>query len=224
METAAPPAQGRGRATTSVSPDQPWKSEFLERARLDQARIPAKFAGKTFENFVTKGSARRKEILQAAKSYVDAFNFKNGPPRGLILKGVIGCGKTHIAGAILQAVIRKGYTGLYYNMVDLLSDIRSTYSDHSPLSEHELLQDVNEPDLLVLDDLGAEKTSGFVTDRLYLIVNRRYECCRPILITTNLSLAELEEKLESRIVSRLCEMSELVETFPAEDYRKTHMR
>jgi DNA replication protein DnaC len=211
--------------TETVTAEQErWKAEFLERARLDQARIPVKFAGKDFDNFETKRNAKRKETVEAAKSYVNAFNFRNGAPRGLILKGTIGCGKTHVAVAILQAVIRKGYTGLYYNMVDLLSDIRATYSDSSPLDEHELLDDVNEPDLLVLDDLGAEKTSGFVNDRLYLIVNRRYECCKPMLITTNLSLAELEEKLEGRTVSRLCEMCELVETFPAEDYRKSHMR
>lgn len=205
---------------TAAEPDPAWQAEFLFRARLDKARIPERFAGKTFDNFKTGRNVKRKQLLQAAMDYANTFNFKAESLQGLVLKGVVGCGKTHIAVAILQAVIQKGYSGLYYNMVDLLSDIRGTFSENSPLSEHELLEEVNEPDLLVLDDLGAEKTSGFVNDRLYLIVNRRYESARPVLITTNLGLDELTEKVGERTVSRLCEMSEFVENFPDVDYRK----
>ncbi|NQU42055.1 ATP-binding protein [bacterium] len=201
-----------------------WQQEFMLQSRLERARIPDRFRGKNFGNFKTANKARR-DVLQAAEAYVSSFNFQNGSPKGLIMRGVVGCGKTHLAVAILQAIIAKGYTGLYYNMPDLLSDIRATYDDRSPLSEHEILLEVNEPDLLVLDDLGAEKTADWINDRLYLIVNRRYENCRPILVTTNLSMAELGEKLGERIVSRLCELSEhRFPEFPKEDFRKKHMR
>jgi DNA replication protein DnaC len=109
-------------------------------------------------------------------------------------------------------------------MPDLLSDIRATFDEKAPLSENDLLEDVNRPDLLVLDDLGAERTSSWVNDRLYLIINRRYDSGRPILVTTNLDLGELSDKIGDRIVSRLCEMCHKFPEFPDEDYRKEHMK
>jgi len=107
--------------------------------------------------------------------------------------------------------------------VDLLSDIRSTYGDATESNESDLLDEVNAPDLLVLDDLGAEKTSEWVNDRLYLIVNRRYESGKPVVVTTNLSLDELIRKVGERTVSRLCEICETFAPFPDEDYRRKHM-
>ena len=160
-------------------------------------------------------------IIEAAHSYVTTFGPKSTP--GLMMTGGVGCGKTHVAVAILQAIIRRGFSGLYYNMPDLLSDIRATFNDNSDLSESDLLDEVNEPDLLVLDDLGAETAKDWVNDRLYLIVNRRYESCKAIIVTTNLELGELTNKLGERTVSRLCEMCQPFAPFPDEDFRKKHM-
>jgi DNA replication protein DnaC len=217
-ETAAPDASG------DLSPE--WQSEFLARQRLKQARIDARFLAKTFDTFKPGRSRKRKEVLQAARAFVQSFNFKNtnAPPRGLCLEGPVGCGKTHIAVAILKEIIEKGYTGLYYNMVDLLADIRATYDTGAVLSESEIIDEIIEPDLLVLDDLGAERTSGWVNERLYMIINRRYVSCKPVVVTTNLSLDELTEKLGERTASRLCEICEWFTGFPDEDYRKAHMR
>ena len=63
-----------------------------------------------------------------------------------------------------------------------------------------------------------------VNDRLYLIVNRRYESGKPVLVTTNMDLAQLTDKLGERTISRLCEMCHSLPPFPDEDYRKKHMR
>ena len=211
-----------------------WQAQYLAELRLERARIPRRFLGKTFDSFKTGSSAKRKAIFDAAKGWVNTFKLElNDAQReldkpfkdsGLLIQGVVGCGKTHLAVAILQAVIRKGYSGLYYNMPDLLSDIRATYSNDSSVTESDLLEEINQPDLVVLDDLGAEVARDWVNDRLYLIVNRRYESCKPVIVTTNLSLEELTEKLGERTVSRLCEMCHAFAEFPAEDYRKKHMR
>ena len=219
---AAEPAPPPEADVVELTPD--WQAGFVARVRLEKARIPKRFLDKTLDSFKPARSAKRKEVLAAARSFVNSFNFKAGVPLGLLIKGVVGCGKTHVAVAILKEVIAKGYTGLYYNMVDLLSDIRATYDDRSPLSESELLEELNEPDLLVLDDLGAEKSAEWVNDRLYLIVNRRYESARPIMVTTNLSEEELVKKLGERIVSRLREICQGFPPFPDEDYRRAHMR
>lgn len=200
-----------------------WQKEYLTRCRLDKARIPERFAGKSFDNFKTERNPKRKDIVAAAQSYVNCFNFKNNSPDGLLIHGVVGCGKTHIAVAILQGVIQKGYTGLYYNLPDLLMNIRATYDSGSGTSESELIEDLNTPDLLVMDDLGAEAAKDWVNDRLYLVINRRYESCKPVIVTTNLDLAELTQKLGERTVSRLCEMCHSFSPYPEEDYRKKNM-
>ncbi|MFW6256197.1 MAG: ATP-binding protein, partial [Candidatus Sumerlaeota bacterium] len=201
-----------------------WQSDFSQRARMQRARIPKRFQNKTFDSFRTEKSTQRKNLVKMAKMYVDMFCKNEDFQKGLILQGAVGCGKTHLAVAILETIIDRGYSGLYYNMPDLLMDIRRTYDDNSDLSEAELLADLVGPDLLVLDDLGAEKTAGWVNDRLYLIVNRRYEECKPILVTTNLAMDELIDKLGERTVSRLCEASDYCDTFPKQDYRRMHMR
>jgi DNA replication protein DnaC len=211
-------------APVEMTPE--WQAEYLTRQRMKRARIDARFEVKTFDTFKPGRSRKRKDVLQAARAFVQSFNFKNksAPPRGLCLEGPVGCGKTHIAVAILKEIIEKGYSGLYYNMVDLLADIRATYETSSVLSEKEIIDEILEPDLLVLDDLGAERTSGWVNERLYMIINRRYVSCKPVVLTTNLSLDELTEKLGERTASRLCEICEWFTGFPDEDYRKAHMR
>lgn len=220
-QKAAEPAPAKEADVVELTPD--WQADFVARVRLEKARIPKRFLEKTLDSFKPARGSKRKDVLAAARSFVQSFNFKDGVPRGLLIRGIVGCGKTHVAVAILKEVIAKGYTGLYYNMVDLLSDIRATYDNRSPLSESELLEELNEPDLLVLDDLGAEKSAEWVNDRLYLIVNRRYESARPILVTTNLTEEELTKKLGERIVSRLREICEGLPPFPDEDYRRAHM-
>jgi DNA replication protein DnaC len=210
-----------------------WQAGYLADMRIERARIPRRFLGKTFEKFKTGRNANLKAVLQGAKDWVNTFKLdsdddpdaaKPVTDRGLLIQGTVGCGKTHIAVAILLAVIRKGYGGLYYNMPDLLSDIRATYSNASPISENDLLEEIDRPDLVVLDDLGAEAAKDWVNDRLYLIVNRRYESCKPVIVTTNLTVDELAEKLGERTVSRLCEMCCTFAEFPEEDYRRKHMR
>ena len=226
---AAPHAGKTATALAEPAPpslaDAAWQGDFLGELRLENARIPPRFLGKTLENFLAERNARRKAILGDADSYVRSFNFDTAPPSSLLLRGGVGCGKTHVAVAILRAVIAKGYRGLYYNMVDLLADIRRTYSDDHAIDEAEFLDDLLAPDLLVIDDLGAEKTTEWVNDRLYLIVNRRYDAERPLLVTTNLmTIEEMEQKLGKRITSRLCEMCQLpFPEFPDEDFRKKHM-
>ncbi|MBN1867771.1 ATP-binding protein [Candidatus Sumerlaeota bacterium] len=204
-----------------------WQAEYLADMRIERARIPRRFLGKTFETFKTGRNADLKAMVQHAKAWVEGFYLDLDDPKeegnthkGFLIEGVVGCGKTHIAVAILQAVIRKGFSGLFYNMPDLLSDIRATYSNESSVSESGLLEEINRPDLLVLDDLGAEATKDWINDRLYLIVNRRYDSCKPVIVTTNLTVDDLSEKLGERTVSRLLEMCLPFTPFPKRDYRR----
>ena len=185
--------------------------------RLTQARIPRKFLNKTLDNF-SGGGKICKEVLKAARDYVKGFHLRE-EMKGLRIFGVVGSGKSHIAVAILKEIIKKGYTGLYFNVPELLQKIRESYSSESDEGEAGILDMVSETDLLVLDDLGADAASGWVRDRLYLLINRRYETNKPTIVTTSFDLEELRTQLGKRIVSRLCEMCSEFEDLPSEDYR-----
>ena len=106
--------------------------------------------------------------------------------KGLLLEGQPGVGKTHLAVAVLkQAIQTTGAMGLFYDIRDLLRVIRSTYDPAIRTTELEVLRPVMRADLLVLDDLGAEKTSEWVEETMNLIVNTRYNEQRLTLFTTN---------------------------------------
>jgi len=151
------------------------------------------------------------------------IGFKLDEDYGLLIRGGTGAGKTHIAVGILRQVIDKGYTGLYCNVPDLLARLRATYESHSEESEADVIEACCACDLLILDDLGSESTTEWVLDRLYLLINRRYESLRPIIVTTNCNEEELREKVGKRIVSRLNEMCQPFPSFPLEDYRMKMM-
>lgn len=202
--------------------DLEWQKNFFAEQRLGQAKIPRRFWNKTLLNF-RKTGAMRKNLAEDAMRFAKVFNLNGELHPGLLMRGDVGCGKTHLAVGILREVVAKGYSGLYYNSPDLLREIRATYDDSTVMTEDVLLDEISNVDLLVLDDLGAEKISGFVLDRFYLIVNKRYEGCKPMIVTTNLDQETLINRLGDRLVSRLIEMCSDSMHFPSDDYRRLKM-
>ncbi len=194
------------------------RSGYLLTQRLEAARIPPKFASKSVANFKARDKAR-KELLNLAAEFREHFGKEKNQHQGILMVGTTGSGKTHLAIAILREIIAMGYTGLYYNVPELLNDLRKTYSRDSDELEDDIMREACAVDVLVMDDLGAERTSGWVRDRLYLIINRRYERLKPTIVTTNFGTDDLKAQVGERIVSRLREMCPTVFAFPAEDFR-----
>jgi len=201
------------------------RENMLLQQRIRAAGIPPRYKNKTIDTF--KGNDKKRRTLRSeAKAYVKTFNptLEEHPKKGLMFFGCTGCGKTHLAVGILKGAIEKGYTGYYCNVVDFLARLRDTYSGDTAYDEMDMIDKVSSVDLLVLDDLGAEKPSDWMRDRLYTLVNRRYESNLPILVTSNKTDTEdLQEHVGRRIVSRLCEMCQLVEDFPDEDFRMRNL-
>jgi len=194
------------------------------RGRIDTAGIPERFREKSLSSYkAAKGDRQRAAIVDAARSY--ATTFGAGEERGLILRGMPGCGKTHIAVAILREVVARGFHGHFANFNDLLSRFREAYGDNASTTEAELLSPLEEADLLVLDDVGAESMKDWGRAQLYLIVNRRYERARATIITTNYNEDEFERHVGLRTSSRLYEMCSMdFPPFPDQDWRKANLR
>jgi DNA replication protein DnaC len=199
----------------------------LERARLasgeETSRLPAKFKNRTLRNFKIV-SKEHGAAFDRVSSY--ARNFTLARPEqplepgaecnGLMLLGSTGSGKTHLACGALKELIDRGYQGLWWNVNDLFREMRNGMRLQT--GDNALLEEAIMADALVLDDLCAEKGTEYVSDRLYAIINGRYDAMRPLIVTSNLDSKELIATLGSRIYSRLGEMCEIVH-MPASDYR-----
>ena len=121
--------------------------------------------------------------------------------------GAVGTGKTWLAVATLKKYILKGGKGLFITVPDLLEEIRRGYNDRY---QGDYLHKVCGVDLLVLDDLGVEKQTEWVIEKLYQIINHRYNEMKPTLVTSNLSVESVEDLLGQRLVSRLLGLCEVV--------------
>ena len=107
---------------------------------------------------------------------------------------------------------------MFVTVPELLFEIRQTFKDDSFESEKSIVDKYSGVSLLVLDDLGAEKTTEWAESTLYLIIDRRNRDEKWTIVTSNLTLPEIEQTLGARIASRLSDMKVVNIKLP--DYRK----
>jgi DNA replication protein DnaC len=200
-----------------------WRGDLTKRL-MAEARIPPRFARAELENF-ERGNDTLHEAWRKASAFVEKFpNLE----RGLLFYGPHGVGKTHLAVGILKACIRtKGARAFFFELRELLRLVRDTYNRSVEETEMEVLDPLLKADLLVLDDLGAERTSDWVQETLGLVVNTRYNAKRPTIFTSNLvDIPDATEprsfmfQVGARTRSRLLEMCDWVE-IPGFDRRET---
>jgi DNA replication protein DnaC len=196
-------------------PCQCREREWEERRRHDLRRFSSldPFYDKTFDTFNPKVPGVR-EAFDAARRYAD------DPQGWLVLRGGYGCGKTHLAAAIANAHLAAGAHVFFSIVPDLLDHLRAAFAPNSEIRYDEMFERVREAGLLVLDDLGAENGTAWATEKLFQIINYRYNFRMPTVFTTN---SRLLSHMDERLSSRLSDIG-LVHTIvlEARDYRKRH--
>lgn len=176
----------------------------------------------TFPAFNPEGNGgladHEKRSLQSAKSYVQRW--ADNPNGWLSLHGPYGVGKTHLAVAAAAEREKRGDAVFFATAADLLDYLRATFSPDSPITHDDLLEHIRTADVLVLDDMGAERSTPFAEDKLFQIVGYRYEERLPTIITTSHQIEDIAAT-RPRIASRLQDPLVVTEwPIEAPDYRR----
>lgn len=171
--------------------------------RLLYSGIGKRYRDCTFEQIEEKGVPQSlKRQYQLVKEYANNLTGNIDKGRGLLLRGPVGTMKTSMAVAVLMKHLQSGKRGRFITMASLLDTIFSLKA----LSVYDWAKfenDLRTIPILLIDDLGSEHTEGWVKTKVDAIISERYNNCLPVLITTNLSMSEMQESYAERIIDRL---------------------
>jgi DNA replication protein DnaC len=223
---------GKGREVWSPCPEcaseqedakrEAVESEKLAREKirmeemLGRAAIPVRFIGRSFDNYRADTPAQR-AALTAARDYAENFSHHAHSGESLLMLGKAGTGKSHLATAILQAIM-PAHCGMYSTASDVIEMVRETWRRDSEQSQAKVLRLLSSVPLLVIDEVGVQYGTESEQNTLFQIIDRRYRDRRPTILMANLQPSELQTLLGDRIFDRLREVSKVV-AFEWESYR-----
>jgi DNA replication protein DnaC len=153
----------------------------------------------TFDNFKRRVNLSPELQGNLEEAYRLALDFAKSPEGWLVFQGVTGCGKTHLAAAIANYRLKEGNPVKFEVVPDFLDHLRLTFSPQSTVSYDQLFEEVKNAPLLILDDLGEQSTTPWAQEKLYQVINYRYNSRLPTVITTRCSLDEIDSPISSRL-------------------------
>ncbi|MCI0817848.1 MAG: ATP-binding protein, partial [Chloroflexi bacterium] len=127
------------------------------------------------------------------------MKFAEEPADWLVIAGATGHGKTRLAAAIGNYCREAGRPAMFVVVPDLLDRLRAAYNPSNPRAFDEMFDQVRNVPLLILDDLGSQSGTAWADEKLFQLLNYRYNACLPTVITTNLTVRDLDARLASRL-------------------------
>lgn len=204
-------------AAQAVAADESARQARIE-ARMNSAGIPLAFRGRTFDNFIVE-TEEMQIAVDVARDFAEYFWSKHIREGSfLVMGGVTGTGKSHLALAIAQIVMLRG-TAMYMDVVDLIRRVRGTWRRDSVKSEEEMFSLLGGIDLLIVDEVGVQRGTDDEQNVIFDVINRRYRDNRPTILLTNLDGRSLVEFLGPRVMSRLSERAQFL-SFQWDDWRR----
>ena len=192
------------------------REQELLRLMIGESAIPPRFVGRSFANFQAK-TPNQVKALEISKSYADGFGGHLERGTGLIFSGLPGTGKSHLAAAILQAIMPR-HCGLYLTCMQMIRAIRGTWRRDSEKSEREVLSQICDVPLLVIDEVGVQYGTDGEQTLIFEVMDRRYREMLPTILLTNQNTKGFCEFVGERVYDRLRETSQWV-TFDWDSYR-----
>ena len=163
---------------------------------FEMAKVPKRYRGARFADFYPDPD---RAALVEAQAYV-----KDWPPRHPFLTLMSerkGNGKTMLAVATLtEAQVRHQVQARFWPVVDVLDRYKASFGSEFGLKTEDIDAELRRVPLLILDDLGAEKGTEWTRERLYSLINARYNDLSPTIFTTNVDLAAFDERIASRLM------------------------
>ncbi len=212
-----------------VIPCPSCRDAQLARRRLEKSGLPRRYEDRGFHEFSAIHPLQQR-ALERALEFVEGFDSAR---RGLLFVGPCGVGKTHLAAAILKALVQeRALPCRFVDETELLRRLQYSYDRGSPETEREVLQPLMQAPLVVWDDLGTGRPTDWVRETIHTVINHRYTQDRLTVFTTNLPLEKparaavradgispgsvpardwLGERLGERLFSRIMEMCAVVE-------------
>jgi DNA replication protein DnaC len=187
--------------------------------RIIKARIPKRFWDCSLESYIPTNEASRK-AFNLAKAYAEDFEEMHRAGACLIFCGGVGTGKTHLAVGIMKRVMEKRMRVRFASVIEAVSSVKETYSSNSDLTEQKAIDEFIHPDLLVLDEVGAQFGSDTEKLILFRIINGRYESVLPTIVISNLAKESLAEFVGERVIDRLRENGGRLIAFDWGSYRR----
>ncbi|MFC2014457.1 ATP-binding protein [Chloroflexota bacterium] len=156
--------------------------------------------GMTFDTFKKRENLPPEESENLKAAYQLALEFAKSPDSWVVFQGENGCGKTHLAAAIVNHRYQNSQPALFIVVPDFLDHLRSTFSPDSKISYDQFFESVKNAPLLILDDFGKQTTTPWAQEKLYQVINYRYNAKLPTVVTTNCSLEEMDSPVASRFI------------------------
>ena len=154
----------------------------------------------TFETLLRTGRDGKQEVREQYRLAAEAAEgFAEHPEGWLVLTGIPGCGKTHMAAAIVNRAIERGTPALFFSVADLLDRLRASYGDDAEISYERLSAQIRTAPLVVLDDIDSFVQTPWAHEKLFQLISHRFNAVLPTVFTCSALPGELDERLAARL-------------------------
>ena len=176
------------------------ESTQAARDRLYQLSNLDAFKSMSFSLFSVQGrlGLADEQIRSLQYGLSQAQQFAAAPRGWLLLMGSYGCGKTHLAAAVANTCVEFGMNTIFLTVPDLLDWLRYSY-DATDATFEQRFEEIRNVNLLVLDDLGAHNATQWAAEKLFQVIDYRYTRKLATVVTTNLDLEDLDDRIRSRL-------------------------
>ncbi len=202
---------------------EPAQQLHLRQCKQEKIERMMKISGVDgcFSNKRLKDIKDGSNLFRDCQKYVDDWVQMKAQGFGFYFWGNIGAGKTHTAAAIANELMEKKMVEvLFLNMPEAVTRVKKTFDSDLKTEDARLFERMKEVEMLVLDDLGVEKNSDWLTDQIYQVVDHRWKNKKPMIVTTNISIEDLGVIYKPQVASRICGCCKSIK-FTNKDRRKS---
>ena len=203
-----------------IEEERQRKEKLAQRERMERIkrRRAHGLRDKSLHEYTFDHDNGSNPVMEKARAYVRNWKEAYRNNTGLLLFGDVGTGKSFFAGCIANALLDQDVPVLMTSFPTILNQLTGVY----PEERVDFINSLNDYDLLIIDDLGVERSTEFAMEQMFEVIDRRYRCGKPMIITTNLTLEQLKnppDLAHARIYERILERCAPI-LFSGENFRK----